>query len=135
GLQHLLPAKCQQLLRQGSSIGGCTANVRKSCFDAAAAIFRPHQEIGMPDDDSHDVVEVMGNTAGQSTDCLQLLHGAELLLQLHPFGDVSLYAPGAHELAVLNHTSQAGQVNPGLPTYVQGPALEIRESEPSGDEA
>ena len=46
------------------------------------------KKLGVPADDGEDVVEVVGDPAGEATDCLHLLRLAHLLLELLLSGDV-----------------------------------------------
>ncbi len=47
------------------------------------------QEVEIADDDRQQIVEVMGDAAGQLADGLELLRLAQLFLELHPLSDVA----------------------------------------------
>ena len=81
GLEHLLPAEREQLLRQ-------LARPRRREVDLAHALGRPvlaldlaREEGARGADDGEDVVEVVRDAAGEAADRLHLLGVAQLLLE------------------------------------------------------
>ena len=97
-LQHLPPAEREQLLRQlGGAVGGALdlAEVARQLRVAVRAL---EQQRRVARDPGQQVVEVVGDTAREPAEALELLGVQELRLEALPVGDV------AHERDV-----QAGQ--------------------------
>ena len=88
GGQHLLAAEGQQLASErGGALGGVGDLLRVSAQRGIGAdAFQ--QEFGVSRDHHQQVVEVVGDAAGEPADGFHLLGLAELLLQGAAFGDV-----------------------------------------------
>ena len=89
-LEHLLPAEGEELAGEG---GGALRRLEDLAPPSAAARSSrdqaPQDDVAVADDDAEDVVEVVGDAAGQPADRLHLLRLAELLLQPLRLGDVA----------------------------------------------
>src|SRR5271157_2885111 len=95
GLDHLLPAEGQELLREGSRpLGGILYDIQVA-EDGLSVIRVALHHRAEPKDHLQHVVEVMRHPAGQSTEALEFLRlqhlrfqSVPLLLSLFPLADV-----------------------------------------------
>jgi hypothetical protein len=76
GFENLPPSKSEQLARQGRAASGRLPDHLQAARDSL--ILRPlEQNLTLPQDDPQQIIEIMGNAAGQSSDgfeFLQLMH-------------------------------------------------------------
>jgi hypothetical protein len=82
------------------------------------------QQAQVHHDGGENVVEIVGDAAGELADGLQLLHLAELRFQLPALGDVGEHGEGAAVLAGVVEQGRPGDPGPKLaPILVPEPAL------------
>ena len=101
GLEDLLAAEGEKLPRQGSGALARLADVGQRAAPRVVRFRFEKQEVGVSGDDRQEVVEVVGDSARELADRIQLLPLAELLLEVQALGDV----PGrrVHEALVADH--------------------------------
>lgn len=88
GLEDLLAAEREELARECSSAldGFGDGRNERGKFRVFAQLFHQHFRIG--DDDSQNIVEVVGDAPGKASDGLHFLHVAESLLDAPDMRDV-----------------------------------------------
>ena len=86
--KHLPPAERQQALRQfGAALAGLPIS-SASCFRSCRAFSCSLEKFGIADDHGQQIVEVVGDAAGELADGLHLLRLDELLLGALALGQI-----------------------------------------------
>ncbi len=87
-LQNLLPAECQQLLREGGSPLRCASYL----LDVLAARIRGvepvHDDFSVEPDHRQEIVEIVRDSSRQPADGIHLLRLAELLFEVASLGKI-----------------------------------------------
>ena len=87
GLEHLAAAECQELLRESSSAEAGLADQVDFTF-RRMRVKSLLQPVRMADDHHHQVIEVVGDAAGESPDGLHFLRLLERLGRAFVLGDI-----------------------------------------------
>ena len=98
--QHLLAAEGKELACQCRSALSGLVNLGNLLVRPIVMPEAAEDELTIANDRSQQIVEVVGNTAGQSPYCLQLLGLQKLLLEAFGPGNVQMRAGGAQRFAV-----------------------------------
>ena len=88
GSEHLLAAESQKLPGEGGGAIGGIGNLLGRPAHAGVGPDAIQQKFGVAGDDHQQIVEVVGNAAGQTTDGFHFLRLAKLLLEGAVLGDV-----------------------------------------------
>ena len=88
GRQHLLAAEGQQLAGQRSGAIGGVGDLLGRAAQRGVGADALQQELGVPGDHHQQIVEVVGDAAGEAADGFHLLRLAELLFEGAALGDV-----------------------------------------------
>ena len=105
-LQHLLAPEGEQLLRQRrGALCRLLDRLHVRPLVGLARVEAAEQEAAVHGDDGQEVVEVVGDTAGEAADCIELLRLVEALLELlavadvmhHPDGELGVPVRVAHD--------------------------------------
>src|SRR5215212_4159987 len=83
GLEHLLAPEREQLPRQTGSTLGRTERLLDLTTRVLATPGLPERQLPVAADRGQEVVEVVRDAAGESTDCFELLRLVKLLLEPH----------------------------------------------------
>ena len=86
--EDLLAAEGQQLAGEGGGAVGCLLDGLDLLVHGAALFQLLQQDLGVSVDDHQQVVEVVGDAAGQAADGIHFLRLAKLLFELTAVGDV-----------------------------------------------
>ncbi len=89
GLQHLPPAEREQLLRQLCGAVGRPDDLAEVAPELAVAVRALQEQRRVAGDPGEQVVEVVGDAAGQPAEALELLRAQELRLEPLALGDVA----------------------------------------------
>ena len=88
GLENLLAAERQQLMGQRRRPRGSAADLIDAVLHPFGQVRLGRKKVRVPENDIHKIVEIVGDASRQPADRFQLLHAAQLFLQLHALGDV-----------------------------------------------
>src|SRR5262249_40860187 len=88
GREHLLAAESKELACQRCCALGCIGNFLRRSTERRIGTEALEQELGIAGDDHEEIVEVMGDAAGETSDSFHLLRLAQLLLEPAALGDV-----------------------------------------------
>ena len=102
GLQHLTPAVGEQLPRQRRGPLGCFADLLDVAAFGITGRQLAQQELRVPENRCEEVVEVVGNTAGELPHRFHLLRLPELLFEMSLCGDIPLGSPHPHQMPVFD---------------------------------
>jgi hypothetical protein len=81
GLENLAPGKCQELARQAGGPVRLRSNLLEFFLEAAARFCFLNSHVGPAHDGPDHVVEIVGHSAGKSSDRFKSLELVNLLLQ------------------------------------------------------
>src|SRR5438105_11464644 len=114
-LQHLPAAIREQLSRQRCRPLGGLANLLNVRSLRIARWQIAEQELRVAENGGEQVVEVVGNAAGELADGFHLLGLPELLLEVALLADVPLGAPDTHQPALLDEADDVIKEDAGSP--------------------
>ena len=136
GLEHLLPAEGQQLPGQSHGLVHAPLHLLQILPGLALGLEFLEDELQVVQHGVQQVVEVVGDAAGQQADRLHLLRLDQLLLELAPRGDVAPHGGDGHHLTVVvkDRPVGPGQPAPAVPgqdpQFMEGPVGRFQQGRP-----